>query len=514
MPSKSKNYHFGTKLISNTFYLFLDWFAVAFFSFIFWLILGKTLNPSNLGIVATAISLTMFIGKISNLGINIALQKLIPEIKQKKGLEEVYSLVKLSLKPISISLLIIFLILLFFSHQFLSFIKIPYYTFLITIFSIIIFSIYDFLASILYGLQNMKRLFLTNMTQIILRISITGLLVLFGFSYFGPLIGFLFGYFFILFFMFNPNYFKNGQSLSYKKLFFYAAPALISTLASAFTTRGGYIILTIIQNTETTGIFTVAFTITSTIGTLIHASSSGLFPITSALSADKKRKKKQGYLIGLVLRYSIFLTIPLALLLLVFPKHAVLLFSTEEFWSTEKFLDSSQLFTILVPAAVLFGIGGIFTWNLYALGQPKLHRNIIILSSLVFLILSLILTNYFSALGLSISYLIAVLLRFILGFGYIRKHVKLNLFIKDILKVLISSLAIISILLIFKPFIYNVFILGIILFPTSLLYLGVLLLIKFYKIEDVKILRYFGKKLPNLGKYILSIADFIEERLN
>jgi len=41
----------GEKLISNTTYLFLDWFVLGFFSFLFWVILGKTLSPHEVGIV-------------------------------------------------------------------------------------------------------------------------------------------------------------------------------------------------------------------------------------------------------------------------------------------------------------------------------------------------------------------------------------------------------------------------------------------------------------------------------
>lgn len=94
MPRLKKKYHLGEKLISNTFYLFLDWFFIALFSFIFWLILGKTLNPSDVGIASTAISLMTFICTFSSLGIVNALNKLIPEIKEKEGIKGVYSFVK------------------------------------------------------------------------------------------------------------------------------------------------------------------------------------------------------------------------------------------------------------------------------------------------------------------------------------------------------------------------------------------------------------------------------------
>jgi len=507
MSNSKKKIHLGEKLISNTVYLFLDWFVLSSLSFIFWMILGKSLSPSDVGIVATSINLIIFISGFSTLGITNALQKLIPELKEKRGLKGVYPLVKLAFKPLLISLVMTLFILLLFSNQFSSFVKIPYYAFLICIFSILLISIYDFLGSTLYGLQNMRRIFLTDTVQILLRVLFTGLLIFLGFSFFGPLIGVSLAYLFALLLRFDSNYFINRESLSYKKLFFYASPALISTLASTLITRGEYIILTILTTTEVTGIFTIAFTITSVIGVLAHIPSSGLFPIISALSIDKKTKRKQGYLIGLVLRYSLFLVIPLSLLLMVFSKHAILLFSGPEF------LPSTQYFPILILGVIVYGIGVIFSSNLYAVGKPKIRRNIMVTSSLLFLVSSLVLTKYFSALGLSFSYLITMLFQFLVSFIYIKKFVKLNLFIGDLSKIFLSSLVILSILFVIKPFIHDLFRLTIILFPVSLIYLGILLFTNFYRIEDIRILRYFGEKVPIAGKYILTIANFIESRL-
>ena len=317
----------GDKLISNTVYLFLDWLLVSLFSFIFWFILGKTHSPSDVGIVAISINLILLISSFSTLGITNALKKLIPEFKEKKGLEAVYPIIKLSFKPILISLVITFIILLVFSNQFSFFVKIPYYAFLLCIISIIVISIYDVFGSVLYGLQNMRKLFLTDFAQIVIRVLFTGLLISLVFNYFlqykdhlylFSLISFLSGYFLILFFRFNFNYLNSGLSISYKKLFFYSTPALISTVASTLMLRGEYIILVILENTEITGIFTIAFTITSVIGILATTPSSGIYPIISALSVNKQTKRKQGYLIGLVIRYSLFLTLPLSLLLMFF----------------------------------------------------------------------------------------------------------------------------------------------------------------------------------------------------
>lgn len=508
MLSKSKNQHVGSKLISNTVYLFFDWFVIALFSSFFLIILAKNLNPSDVGIISTSINLCIFISGVSALGITTALNKLIPEIKEKMGLKGSYSLVKLSFKPLTISLLITFLILLFSAKEISSFVKIPYSIFLICIFSIIIMPIYDTLGSALYGLQKMKKYFITDLIQNALNLLFAILLIFLGFSFVGPMIGFFLAYLVGLFLRFDLNYFINGKTLSYKKLFFYATPALISTIAYTLITRGEYIILTILKTTEVTGIFTIGFTITSLIGVIMRIPSSGLFPIISALSVDKKTKKKQGYLIGLVLRYSLFFIMPLSLILMIFSKQAILLFSGPEF------LSSTQYFPILILGSILYGIGVTFNTNLYAIGKPKLYRNIMVLTSAIFLSLSILLTYYFSALGLSISYFITMLFQFLASFIYIKRSVELNLFIGDLLKILFSSLVILSILFFIEPFIHNLFELATLLLPICLLYLLLLLFAKFYRIEDVRILKHLGEKIPNIKKYILYVANFIEKRLH
>ncbi|MFB0544970.1 MAG: oligosaccharide flippase family protein, partial [Asgard group archaeon] len=64
--------------------MFIDWLVVSIFAFLFWFILGKTLKTSELGIVSTSINFIILVSIFSTLGINNALQKIIPELKRKK----------------------------------------------------------------------------------------------------------------------------------------------------------------------------------------------------------------------------------------------------------------------------------------------------------------------------------------------------------------------------------------------------------------------------------------------
>lgn len=499
----------GDKVISNTMYLLLDWFAISILSFLFWFILGKTLQKSELGIVSTSINFIVLLSLFTSLGINNALQKLIPEMKRKKGFKILSSIVKLSIKPFVISLIFTSTILIIFSSLFSNFLKVSGNVILICVLSLICISFFAFFGSILYGLQKMKRYFITDLFQVLVRLVLSIILIFAGFSYFGPLVAFCLGFLVTSFFRVNLNYFKNNSILfSYKKLFDYAIPALISIISASLITNGQYVILTTIKNVEITGIFTVAFVITSPILVLTNVLTLGLFPIISELSSDRRMKSRQSYLIALLLRYALLLVVPISVLLIVFSKYAVLLFSSVEY------LEATSYFPFLVPAALLNGFGGIFISNLYAIGKPKIQRDIMIVTALLFLLISIPLTVYFpKAFGLCLGYLTTMLIFFIITFIYIRKYLKIKFFTGDTLKILFSTSLILLIVLILYNFVRTISMAILVLIPVGLLYLSLLFFIRFYRIEDIKILKFFAKRIPFVGKYFLIIANFIRKRL-
>jgi stage V sporulation protein B len=498
----------GEKLISNTAYLFLSWFLTAVISFIFWFSLGKTLLKQELGIVSTLISFVILFSWISSLGIMMAIQKMIPEFKGRNT-KKVYALIRISIKPIIITLAVIILILFVFSNQFSTVLKVPHEGILISIFSLSAIVPYIFFGSVLYGFQNMKKCFLTDLLQVFLRLFISIVLIFLGFRFYGPLIGFGLGYFIVLFLRIDLKYFKNKSSFfSYKKLFYYASPAFILTVTSFLMTNSQYIILTIIKNPGITGIFTIAFLLTSFLGIIINVLSYSLFPIISSLSVDHRTKSKQGYLIGLVLRYSMTIIIPSSIILLIFSKWVVLSFSSIEY------ISASTYFPILIPAAILFGIGGTFNSNLYAIGKPNVSRNILVATTSLFLITSILAVQYFSALGLSFAYLTSMLFYFTLNLIYIRKFLTIKFFTADILKILVSSVFIGLLLLFLYPMLYNVVMVAIVSISSIIIYLLLLLPLKFYSPIDIRILEFFAKRIPILNKLLSNVIDFLKRFQN
>jgi O-antigen/teichoic acid export membrane protein len=441
------------------------------------------------------------------LGINTAHIKLIPEVLKKRGMKGVHSLIILSIKPLIISLLLFSIVFLVLSSQISTLLKIPHDAMYLNIFSIISFALFTFFGSVLYSLQKMRWYFKTEFFQFLFRIVFGVIFLFLGLKYLGLLFGFFLSYLLFLLLRLDINYFKGSEkSLSYRKLFNYAFPALITTIAWALITNGQYVLLTALKGTEVTGTFAVAFISTSIIGMIPSVLTSALLPIISDLSTDRNTKDKQNHLIYLVLRYALFLTFPIVVLWFIFPKYIVL------FMSKPEFIESASYFSMLVPASALYGLGIIFLNSIYIIGYPKKSRNISIVTSLFFLLVSIPLINYFSAAGLSFAYLMSMALFFVMSFIVLKKLIKIKFPFNDFKKIVLASLTISLLLYLLRPFVNSFFWIipfGII---SAAFYLSVLLWLRFYRIEDIKILEFLSDHLP-LGKYLLPIINFLKNKI-
>ncbi|MEJ2050805.1 MAG: polysaccharide biosynthesis C-terminal domain-containing protein, partial [Calditrichota bacterium] len=90
---------------------------------------------------------------------------------------------------------------------------------------------------------------------------------------------------------------------------------------------------------------------------------------------------------------------------------------------SEKYLESLQVFVILVIAFGLGGLGKIFTYFLNAKGAGRVIRNISIIDLVVYLILSLILIRFYGIYGVAVSRLLMFLLDLVLLLFYYRKTI-------------------------------------------------------------------------------------------
>ena len=494
------------KLISNATYLFLNWFFINFFGLVYWLVAAKILVPGEYGIVSTAFGLASLLSGITSLGLNPALSKLIPEYLARNRKNQISQLIKNSLKVLFCANLLTVLFLVIIFPILITYLKLSLEVILLSLTFLFVLSFNSIFSAIVYGLQKMRKFMLANFFGRLVKLIVAIPLIYLGFSYFGALLGILFGVLttkiiFISTFLSSINL-KLKAKINFRKIFkVYALPAFIASLALTLFSNSQYILLTLIKNPEITGIFTLAMVLTSLISSFPRILSSALFPVISYLSAFKE-KIKQAHLTNLVLRYSILSSLPFVFLFIIFSKQLVLIISTE------KYLEATTLFPLLTFAALINGIGNIFLSNLYAIGKTKINRNIVLLTSFSFLIFAIPLTFYFSAFGMSLAYLISTIFLLLPAYIYAKKFIPIKIPFKSFVKCVISAVISFSLLFFGVRIVTGIFdyLLGIL---ACLLYVIILFPLKFFIKEDVEILEVFASKISFLKKIIPKIERFI-----
>lgn len=492
------------KLVSNAIYLLLNWLVLNLLSLFYWIFAAKLLFPEEYGIVATSLGLANFLSGVSIFGLNTAIQKLIPEYLAKGKKREIAQLIKTSLKLVLTLNLSLTLLLILFSCPIHQYLKISFQGIMVSVFLTIILTISSFFSSIVYGFQKMKEYFVSNLLGRLSKVLISSLLIYLGFSYFGALVGIAAGVFvsavISLFITFECISFRSKGKVNFKRvLSSYAFPAFITFFAWILFSNSQYILLTLIKNPEATGIFALAMVLTTIITSFPRILNSALFPIISYLSAF--REKRQARLIELVIRYSIFLSLPLAFLFTIFSKEVVLIISNP------MYLKASSLFPLLSLASIIFGIGNIFVSSLYAIGKTSTSRNIVVLTSISLFLFAIPLVFYFSSFGMSLAYFLSTLVLFLPGYVYIKKFLKVKFPAKAAVKCFVAALISFTILFFVTKFTPRLldYLLALL---TCFLYILLLALFSFFSKEDLEILEIFGRKIK-IPRKLLEFAEKI-----
>lgn len=502
------------KVLSNTFYLFADSMVITILSFLFWFIIGKMLTPSDTGVISTSINSSILIATFCIFGLNATLHKLIPEYLERKENKETIGIIRFSTRIVVFASILTGMVLVLLSPQIAGILKVPSTVVLIIAALTISNAISRIFQAVLYGYQNMKRIFISNFFGYLIKIILSITLITLGFGIFGPLAATLICFITIGILAFNFKWFITISTQIKRKWIIseYAIPTFIAAILMIFLRNGIYTLLAAIKDPQTTGIFTIGMVISTPLTIIPSILSSATFPIISQLSVSddfKTRhisKTRQSKLIRIVFKYSLFLSLPMASFLIFFSRPVIL------FYSSSEYLAAASLLPLLTFGSVLSSCGSLFASSLYATGKPKTRRNIIFLTTSVFFILSLPLTSYFSAFGMSVAYTTAMLIFTIFSFFYLKHALKLNLEIVAATKMLISCFLAFWLISQISIFTMGVLFLIAAALIGGLIYMTILTFLKFYSKEDFEILELAAKKLPifrkEFGKLIESFSKF------
>jgi len=476
------------KSVSNVSYLFLTNISITLISFLFWIVAGKSLLPSDYGKVNLAVQIIALSSTIGNIGTYLALSKIIPELIEKKEIEKIPTLIKSSIR-----LTIILTLLTLFPLTFL--VKLDFLDYLIIFLTSIIAQITISFQAYWYGYQKMRKIFLNSLFSQLTRTSFAIILVLAGFGYKGIIASMLFMSIVSFMLYFARDAIKNGEYYDFKNfLKNLSLPSFISNIFNFIILNTQFLILGIFSSQEAVGYFSLAWMIafqSIAVGNIIATS---IFPIISGV----QKKETQNLLISYGLRYSLLFSLPIAILIYMFSYPIISIVFRQEY------LESTKIITYLLPSSIMFGIAGLIINSLYAANYIKSFIYLNILQLVFYLSSFPVLSYYFSYIGASISFLIlsaaTLIASIIFSIG------KISLYkTKDIIKIVLATLILSSIWYLISTFKAALFIKIILLILSLPVYPFVLKYLNFFDEKDRRVIGIISKrlKIEKIAKVIL-----------
>jgi O-antigen/teichoic acid export membrane protein len=444
------------------------------------------------------------------LGLNSAIIKLVPEFLERKQMDKVQGTLLFSFKIIIAASVGIAFIMVVFSNQLAPMMNLHSDTVLFTAALVAIMSPTTLFDCIYQGFQNMKKQFTTNFLGGLSKIVLAVVLIFSGMGDIGAMLALILSYVVTLFARLEKRMFNLSKHPIVDK------PAIIKFSVSAFmvficsTILNGsqYIVLSAMETTEAAGMMSISMRIPLVISTIAVIFFSALAPIVSGLSADRRPKSRQSYLVKLVFRYSLFLMVPISVLLMLFSKYTILFFATPEY------LPATELLVVMTAATAISGICGLFLSNLYSIGQPKLYMTTQIISAAIYMALSIPMTYYFSAMGMAVAYLVSNIALLMMSFSCLRKYLTFNLPLSDIGRIAAGTFVSIAPILLVMPYIHNFTIAILASALAGGVYMLVLLPMNFYITEDLTVLDVIADKVPPARRPIMlargMVAKFVD----
>lgn len=499
-----KNESSGARLINNSFYLMLDWVLATVLSMVFWIVVGKNLSTSGYGIVATATNISLLIAAFGMFGLRDVATNMISRYVKRGLIEKARGVIKFSAKFVLIGNIISASVVAIFSPQLADILNLPIET--VWLVSVLIFGwgFWIITTGFLQGLQNMRALFKTNLIGQIIKVALPFALFFIGLNFLSPIIAFIVSLLITVFI--RIRYLPRGRSSppnGRELILKLALPVFISSVMWLVFTNMPNVIINAIKSPDITGIFALALTLVVPIVFIPMTLNQALFPITSSLSETRNPQRNQSNLISLVLKFATFITLPLVALLLVFSREIIL------FFSQPQYLPAAEFLPIVSVAALFLGIGQILVSNIFAIGKPHVTRNITIITTVIFLSLSIPGTFFFSSMGMAFAYLISMILLVVASYLYLRKAIKLKINWAAIGKIFIATMIFSAITFLLNSIFSSVMLKLATIVLGAFAYFIVLVPLKYYSTDETKIIRHIFSRF----KFLRGKIDLIEKIL-
>src|SRR3989344_1328646 len=333
---------------------------------------------------------------------------------------------------------------------------------------LVLSSLYLISQGYLLGIQDTKKIFLTDLFNYFVKIVITVALIFIGFGYFGPVIGFCFATF--LAFLWRLKSMKiNEFKIDVKEIWNFSLNAMVGNMGGILFFQTALILLGVLGTMAEVGIFALVFMLTTPIRATFQSVSGSISPLASG----KWTLNEKGIVEEMTnhaVRYSIFLTVPILLIIIFYSEEILLTLTRQEY------LVGAGSMMIISLASLFFGLSYILFTVLFSIGEVVKVRNMNLAGGVANAVLCVALIPLLGIVGASSAYFFASVLAFAMAVFLFRK--KMNMKIKGVVKIIISSLLFCLIILLSKQILSGVYsvifggVFGIVAYFLSLIYLG------------------------------------------
>jgi O-antigen/teichoic acid export membrane protein len=444
---------YARRLVGSSAIVFTAIVISGIIGMLFRMFLTRSLTVEDYGLFTAVFVFVSLFGIFHDLGLNQALIKYIPEFSVNGRFDRIKSSVSFVLIFFSgLSFLITILLFVFSGRIAEGFFRTGAAILPLRILSIWFFSVtfYYVFNAAFQGFQNMR---MYSLMQFFDTFSVFLLAVLFigvlGYGVSGAALAYLLGGIAIsclTFFLFRwqyPRIFAEKASINKplaKTLFKFAFPVFLAGLGGMISSNIDTLTITAFRSLNDVGFYQAAQPAARMLLYFSTALTVVLFPMISELWA-RREQKLLGQALHFLVKFSLILIIPVALVLITFPEIVLrLLFGSS-------YLPGSTALQILATAAIIYTLYAILGSVMSGIGKPIVNTKVIALMACLNLVGDLILVPIFGIEGAAVSTFASYLLGLALLFYYSRKLIGLTVPSSSIVKAVAGGL--LALLLIF-----------------------------------------------------------------
>jgi O-antigen/teichoic acid export membrane protein len=445
----------------NSFYSFFSFGINHIGGIIFTILIARILNPDAFGMYSLALSTTVILMILGDLGLGEASVRYVSLNFKNKSKAKSYFLYLLKIKIfvlLSLSSILIIsskLIASFYNKEQLS------YLLIIGGFYLFFYSLMQFISALFYAFKNIKADIYKEFIFQASRICLIPLLLIFSFGYLaaGPIILVIISSIITIIFLivylfkrYNEFFTPKKVAIDKKEIFHFIKYLSLSSLSIIFLVYTDILILGKFVDLEFVGFYRTAAFVAVTFASFLTLTAV-LYPIFAQLN----QKKIKG-IFDILLYYLFIFSIPMAFGVFILSRQIIQVLFVPSYLPAATILLGLSLLIIILPA------GELFIALLNSKGKSKLTGRIMFYASLLNVVLNLILIYLslrflkepiYAALGVGIA---TVISRFFIFFSLaIISKKEFNIKIKSsfITKPIIASCVMIIFLFLFTRFIYG-----------------------------------------------------------